>query len=256
MCLLAFAWNCHPRYRLIFAGNRDEFHARPAAAADWWQDATHVFGGRDLEAGGSWLGLARDGRFAVVTNFREPDRRPADKRTRGELVGQFLSGNDTPANYADQLLASADRYAGYNLIFGDHRSLHYVSNRNTSRESTLLEPGIHALSNHLLDTPWPKVQKLAARFREEVARDDPRAEKLLEFLEDREPAEDHTLPDTGLSPEWERALSAAHIVGDVYGTRASTVVMIEHSGQCVFRERRFAANGEVTGETGEHFGTS
>src|SRR5690606_37670593 len=119
MCLLALAWQTHPRYRLIFAGNRDEFHARPSAAAAWWQDAPDVFGGRDLEAGGTWLGMRRDGRFAVVTNFREPDPRPAGLRSRGELTARFLSGNDAPEDYLRQLRETRSDYAGYNLIFGD-----------------------------------------------------------------------------------------------------------------------------------------
>jgi len=259
MCLLAFSWQNHSRYRFVFAGNRDEFHARPSAAANWWPDAPDVFGGRDLEAGGTWLGLRRDGRFAVVTNFREPDVRPAGKRSRGELVGAFLSGTSPASAWLADIETRADDYAGFNLLFGDvvrpGEPLLYFSNRDgiggVARRQA--EPGIHALSNHLLDTPWPKVQRLRESFVHELDRDEPRAEKLLEFLDDSEPARDDDLPSTGLSPEWERRLSAAKIVSNDYGTRASTVVFVKNDGTCFFHERRFSSNGKIAGESRERF---
>lgn len=257
MCLLAFSWKSHSRYRFIFAGNRDEFHARPAAPADWWNDAPTVFGGRDLEAGGSWLGMNRDGRFAVVTNFREPDLRPAGKRSRGELVNAFLAGVGDAAEYLQFMEDHADRYAGFNLLFGNvlhDAALFYVSNRDgLARDERIVTSGIHALSNHLLDTPWPKVQRLRQRFTTELERDQPRVQALLEFLDDTEPASDAELPSTGISPEWERRLSPAKIVGNVYGTRASTVIAVDHDGSCEFIERRFSSDGSIAGESREHF---
>lgn len=252
MCLLALAWQCHPRYPLIFAGNRDEFHARPAAAASWWPEAPDVFGGRDLEAGGTWLGLRRDGRFAVVTNFREPDRRPAGKRTRGALTTRFLAGSMTAITYLEQLQASADDYAGFNLIFGDvGEQLFYFSNR--ADDALPLPPGVHALSNHLLNTPWPKVRRLQERFDAEIRADAPRVDTLLAFLDDREPATDDELPATGLTRDWERRLSAAKVVGAEYGTRASTVILVDRRGRCVFHERRFTVSGTIDGDTRANF---
>lgn len=257
MCLLAFSWKCHPRYRFVFAGNRDEFHARPAAAASWWEDAPAVFGGRDLEAGGGWLGMNRDGRFAVVTNFREPDLRPAGKRSRGELVYAFLAGSSDAGEYLHVMEEHADKYAGFNLLFGDvlrGDTLFYFSNRDgLAQDERTVTPGVHALSNHLLDTPWPKVQRLRQRFTNELDRKQPRMQALLEFLDDSEPASDAELPATGISPEWERRLSSAKIVADEYGTRASTVIAVNYDGTCEFIERRFMPDGTIAGETREHF---
>ncbi|MBW3566841.1 MAG: NRDE family protein [Proteobacteria bacterium] len=257
MCLLAFSWNNHPRYRFVFAGNRDEFHARPAAAADWWPESPDVIGGRDLEAGGSWLGVHRDGRFAVVTNFREPDIRPAGKRSRGELVSRFLEETHSPARYLVELESSADEYAGFNLLFGNvahaGNPLLYFSNRGTDGFESSVPAGIHALSNHLLDTPWPKVRRLHARFERELQHEEPRVDELLGFLEDIEPARDDELPSTGLPPDWERRLSAAKIIGNDYGTRASTIVLASNEGECTFIERRYSSNGKIAGETVERF---
>lgn len=257
MCLLAFSWNKHPRYRFVFAGNRDEFHARPAAAANWWPASPGIIGGRDLEAGGTWLALHRDGRFAVVTNFREPDIRPAGKRSRGELVSRFLEKTYSPARYLAELKARADEYAGFNLVFGNvahaGESLLYFSNRGVVDFESNVPAGIHALSNHLLGTPWPKVRRLHTRFEGELQRNEPRVEELLGFLEDTEPARDDELPSTGLSPDWERRLSAARIIGNDYGTRASTIVLASNEGECTFIERRYSPNGQIAGEIMERF---
>lgn len=260
MCLLALAWKAHPQYPLIFAGNRDEFHARPALAAHWWQDAPDVFGGRDLEANGTWLGIRRDGRFAVVTNFREPDRRPAGLRSRGELPTRFLSGDIHPEEYLRYLHDNHDAYMGFNLLFGDpvrrqndnQGTMFYFSNRDGA--GVELPAGVHALSNHLLNTPWPKVQRLRESFEQELQRAQPRADALLEMLADPQPAPHHLLPDTGIAPEWEQRLSSAKVVSPAYGTRASTVILVDQHGSIFFRERRFAPSGDTNGETLRRFG--
>lgn len=256
MCLLAIAWKAHPRYPLIFAGNRDEFHARPARAAHWWVDAPRVYGGRDLEAGGAWLGVRDDGRFAVVTNFREPDRRPENLRSRGELPLEFLADTGSATDYLDRLARDRDRYAGFNLLFGDvlADAMFYFSNRADRHEP--LAPGVHALSNHLLDTPWPKVRRLRERFDAEVHREAPAAENLLAMLGDTTPAAEDELPDSGAIRDWERLLSPARIVNSVYGTRASSVVIIGVSGRILFHERSFAPDGSVSGEVIQRFGGS
>lgn len=254
MCLLAIAWKTHPRYPLIFAGNRDEFHARPAEAAHWWQDAPNVLGGRDLEAGGTWLGVSREARFAVVTNFREPDRRAENLRSRGELPVRFLAEPLTSEDYIQFLHDNAHRYAGFNLLFGDRHTMFYCSNRDGG--AIALPEGVHALSNHLLNTPWPKVRRLQSRFSEEVRREQPRIDALLEMLADPAPAEAYELPETGLSREWEQRLSATKIIDPVYGTRASTIVLVDVNGEVVFHERRFQPDGETEQDTWKRFDVS
>lgn len=249
MCLLVLAWRRHPDFRLVLAGNRDEFHERPAAAADWWTDAPGVLAGRDLEAGGTWLGVARDGRWAVVTNYREPLAEQQDAAlpgapTRGALVAGYLRGSATPSDHARNI--PADAYRGFNLLLGDSRTLVYVSNRGHGPQP--LAPGIYGLSNHLLDTPWPKLARTVARFRALLAgAPDPQA--LLAMLADATPAADEELPDTGVGMQWERLLSAPFIVSPDYGTRCSTVVRLREDGEMDFIERRFDAGGAPSGES-------
>lgn len=264
MCLLVFAWDAHPRYRLVFAGNRDEFHRRPAAAADWWHDAPGVVGGRDLQAGGTWLALGRDGRFAVVTNFREMAPAVAGAPSRGGLVGDWLRGEGAAA-HAARLRESAHRYAGYNLIYGDLAgpapALHYFSNREAS--ASPLETGIHGLSNHVLDTPWPKVRRSTGRLAELLRQPAIEPQDMLALLADRRRADDADLPDTGLAAPLERMLSAPFIVSEEYGTRCSTALLVDRDGNATLLERRFRGDGTVAGEsrfelflgeTGDHIG--
>lgn len=248
MCLLLFAWRPDAPRTLVLAGNRDEFHGRPAAPADWWDG--NILGGRDLRAGGSWLAAHRDGRFAVVTNYREPLVEGRGPRSRGELVTAFLEGDATPARFARELAARASHYAGFNLVLGSPDELIYFSNRGRGPE--LLEPGIYGLSNHLLDTPWPKLARTRSRFHALLEADAPEAE-FMAMLADREPAPEETLPDTGIGPEWERLLSAPFIVSPHYGTRCSTLLRLGADGEFGFVERRFNAAGESTGESAFRF---
>ncbi|HET9679253.1 MAG TPA: NRDE family protein [Gammaproteobacteria bacterium] len=253
MCLLAFAWKTHPDYRLIFAGNRDEFHARPTAAADWWEDAPHVLGGRDLAAGGTWLGLTDQGRFAVVTNYREPGAAPpAEALSRGTLATDFLIGTSTPHTYLNTLRAGGGaRFAGFNLLFGelagDKPALFYYSNRSGATDLTgELSAGIYGLSNHLLDTPWPKVQHLKAAMQLNSAEPSD-TETLLGALGDRTLPDDAELPNTGVSPAHEKLLSPACIVSPDYGTRASSIVTVANTGQTQFIELTRNRDGEPAG---------
>jgi uncharacterized protein with NRDE domain len=246
MCLLVLSWDTHPRYRLVFAGNRDEFHERPAEALGWWADAPQILAGRDLQAGGTWLGLSRAGRFGVVTNYRDLQRPLEGAPSRGALVTRWLTSSLRLHEFVEQLRGEATRYAGFNLLLSDGESLAYASNR-LSEFSRILPPGIYGLSNHLLDTTWPKLERTLKRFRLLVAENEPLIDDLLEMLADRRPTPGHLLPDTGLSHDWELRLSSPFIVDERYGTRCSTVVLATRDGQVRVRERRFDASGRSTG---------
>jgi uncharacterized protein with NRDE domain len=249
MCLLVLAWNTHPRFRLVIAANRDEFHERPSAPLAWWNDNARVLAGRDLRVGGTWMGAARSGRFGVVTNYRDLEPAPApDAPSRGELVTRFLLGSDSPREYLDELRGRASRYAGFSLLVGRARALHYFSNRD-GLEARALAPGIYGLSNHLLDSPWPKLQRTRRRLAELVDRDLLEPDPLFAMLADREPANEDEIPDTGLPPDWERALSAPFVVHGRYGTRCSTLLLVEQGGRTSMHERRFDASGTLTGAT-------
>jgi uncharacterized protein with NRDE domain len=234
MCILVLAWRDRPGDRLVLLGNRDEFHIRRSAPAGWWDDAPDVLGGRDLEAGGSWLGVTRRGRFAVVTNVREMRLAPPPLPiSRGALVQEFLRGDASPEAFAREATRRGARFAGFNLICGDPGSAWYASNR---AEPRALAPGVHALSNATLDRPWPKAERLRERFH--TARD-AGDEALLALLADRTPAADADLPDTGLSLERERLLSAAFVASPDYGTRASYLLAIGDDGGARLLERGF-----------------
>jgi uncharacterized protein with NRDE domain len=253
MCLLVLAWKSHPRYRLVVAANRDEFHERPAAPLGWWQDDERILAGRDLRSGGTWMGASRAGRFAIVTNFREIETpAPGGAPSRGQLVAGFLSSTESPGDYVARLQAASAAYAGYNLLVGDPRSVHYTTNRadGAARE---VAPGLHGLSNHLLDSPWPKLLRTKARIAGYLAQDVLAPEPLFEVLGDREPAADDEIPDTGLPPDWERALSAPFVVHERYGTRSSTVLLVREDGHTTLWERRFDAAGRQTGATRRQF---
>lgn len=250
MCLILIAHRAHPRYPLVVAANRDEWFRRPTAAASFWPEATEVFAGRDLEQGGTWLGLARSARFAALTNYREPGAHRDQAPSRGALVSDFLRGTEPTPQYFSRLAPSASRYNGFNLVAWDGATLAVMSNRNGGPRT--LGAGIFGLSNHLLDTPWPKVREgrvaLAALLAREVS-----VEALLELLDDTRLAEDHELPDTGIGLEWERRLSPVRIVAGDYGTRCSTVVLVDREGRVDVAERTFAADGTPAGLVRERF---
>ena len=249
MCLLVLAWKSHPRYRLIVAANRDEFHERPAAPLAWWQDEPRILAGRDLRGLGTWMGVARSGRFGIVTNFRDLEAPPApDAPSRGDLVTRFLTGATSPKEYLDDLRGRAPRYSGFNLLLGGPRALYYFSNRNGST-ARQLPSGIYGLSNHWLDSPWPKLLRTRTRLAELVQRESVETGALFALLADREPADAEEIPDSGLPPEWERALSAPFVVHERYGTRCSTLLLVERNGRTTMLERRFDSAGAMTGSS-------
>lgn len=249
MCLLVLAWKTHPRYRLVIAANRDEFHDRPSAPLGWWLDEPDILAGRDLRGGGTWMGVSRSGRFGVVTNYRDLEPPPsADAPSRGELVTRFLLDDGSPESCLDDLRARAARYAGFSLLVGDSRELYYFTNRN-GQAAIALAPGTYGLSNHLLDSPWPKLLRTRQALANLVAQDDLGPDSLFALLADREPALDEEIPDSGLPPDWERALSAPFVAHGTYGTRSSTLLLVEHDGRSTMHERRFDAAGKLTGAT-------
>jgi len=244
MCLVLFAQRAHPDYPLVLAANRDEFHRRPTRAMHWWS-SPRVLAGRDEEAGGTWFALSPDGRLAAVTNFREPEPRPAGALSRGALPLRALT--EAPDAFAVHLAEEGGRYAGFNLLWGRPGELCYVSNRGAAPQP--VAPGLHGLSNHLLDTPWPKVRRGIDALARQL--DDPRPDALAALLADRTPAPSGELPETGVSAEWERLLSPMFIVSPEYGTRATTILVVAADGTAEVLERRFGAAGEPLGETRE-----
>ena len=280
MCLLVLAWNAHPRYRLVLAANRDEYHERAAEPLGKWSSSPEILAGRDVRAGGTWLGLDRARRFGVVTNFRELQRPRRSAPSRGRLIPDFLAEPQTPERYLARLETDAPGYSGFNLLVGDLEQLWYASNR-MDRFAQALPAGVHGLSNEFLDSPWPKLQRVRRAFEGWLASETavgpvakPRPEavpdvfssaciaqspasgigsepatvdntvaSLFAILADRTPAPEGS-PGTGLPADWERTLSSPFVTHPTYGTRCSTVLLIEPSGATVMAERRFAANGE------------
>ena len=248
MCLILVGWQSHPTYPLVVAANRDEFHTRPSTAAAFWQDAPHVFAGRDLQAGGTWLGMTRGGRFAALTNFREGRAALPGAPSRGSLVANFLRGQQSISAYLEDVQPRCEAYGGFNLLLGDGERLACFSNRQAGVQ--WLAPGIYGLSNHLLDTLWPKLAAAKTAFAQALDKL-PLLAPCFELLADREIVADAHLPETGVPLAWERVLSAIFVAAPEfgYGTRASTVLSARHDGQLEFVERSFAADGRSTGQS-------
>nr|WP_314479867.1 NRDE family protein [uncultured Pseudomonas sp.] len=243
MCLIVFAWRPGHALPLIVAANRDEFYARPTQPLAAWHDAPQVHAGRDLEAGGTWLGVGPQGRFAALTNIRDP-RQALGARSRGELVAAFLKGEQGVEAYLDQVASRAEQYSGFNLLIGDDHALGYVNAREAAPR--LLEAGVYGLSNAALDTPWPKLVK--ARSSLEGLLDSPDPERLLALLADTSPVADAQLPETGVGMATEKLLSSVFITSQNYGTRASTVLIVDDRGRRQFIERSFGPFGTPLGE--------
>ncbi len=250
MCLALLACDTHPRYRLILAANRDEFYKRPTEVVEFWQDCPDVLAGRDLDKGGTWLGVTLKGRFALVTNYREGGANETAARSRGILAGDFLRGSAAPKAYLTAVSRDDGKYSGYNLIAGDRESIYYHSNRGGGIRQ--LKAGVYGLSNHLLDTPWPKVKRGKETLFGLLEQDGQLLiDGLFDILADHSRPEDSRLPDTGIGLEWERLLSAAFIASSGYGTRSSTVVLVSHDGAVTFVEQSFGPAG-IPGERVSH----
>ncbi len=244
MCLILFALNQHPEYPLVIAANRDERYERPTQPLAPWPDAPQVLAGRDLEAGGSWFGITRSGRFAAVTNVREWPPQTGWPRSRGSLVRDFLLGSMSAAEYAADCVRHDGQFAGFNLLLGDSDGLWYCSNRG-SDPLRQLQPGLYGLSNGALGDAWPKTGSGSAALRTELLRG-PTPAGLLALLGDHTVATDAELPDTGVGIEMERMLSPRFIASPDYGTRASTALLIDRRGRAVLWEQNFSAGGIPT----------
>ena len=251
MCLIVLAWRTHPDYPLVVAANRDEFLARASAPAEFWPDAPEILAGRDLEAGGTWLGVSREQRFAALTNYREGGKQSVGARSRGALVADFLSGKTSPVAYLTQVAATAADYNGFNLFVADGADLGYYSNRGDG-QVRWLQPGFYGLSNHLIDTPWPKLASAKASFAAALS-GLPAAAPFFDLLADQEIVADAHLPETGVPVDWERILSAVFVRSASYGTRASTLLLRRRDGRSTLIERSFDANAQVIGEVCEGF---
>lgn len=247
MCIAYLALNSHPDWPVLIAANRDEFHRRPSRPAGPWGTHPDIIAGIDLEAGGTWLGITRQGRFALLTNYREIGHHNTQAPSRGDLVSNYLKGVIAPAAYADQINKNADDYNGFNLIVGDLTTANYVSNRCPQRQPQTLDSGRYVVSNHLLDTPWPKAERLRHAFgqleMESLTRS---VTRVFTTLKDTTPADDRYLPDTGISLEFERLLSSPFIISDDYGTRCSTVIAMHKSGRALLSEISYDSKGLAT----------
>ncbi len=244
MCLILLAWQQDAALPLVVAANRDEFHRRPTRALHWWSDHPDVLAGRDLEAGGTWLGVSRDGRFAALTNFRDADRNRG-RRSRGELVSGFLIESRSPLAYAADI--DGDSYAGFSLLLGDRRQMVYVNNRGR-REPELLPPGIYGLANAELDAAWHKTRYGKSALDELLATGRVSPGALGELLTNRERARAAEVETGDLSFDLAHALTAPFIVSPDYGTRSSTIVLLDDGGRMTVTERTYAPDGRQEGE--------
>ncbi|MFO7985449.1 MAG: NRDE family protein [Desulfatiglandaceae bacterium] len=252
MCLLLLAHQAHPDYPLIIAANRDEFYERPTAPLAFWDDIPEVLAGKDLRSGGTWLGITQEGRIAAVTNFRDPTSQRPNAPSRGQLVKDFLAGMESPAAYLAGLVPNARAYNGFNLVLGTVQEMWWYSNRGEGMQR--ITPGIHGLSNHLLDTPWPKV-KQGKRTLTKILSQGPTSleQALFEMLADPSTAPDHLLPDTGVGLKKERMLSPIFITSPDYGTRSSTLLFIDYQGRVTVTERTYDAGAATTPEVRYEF---
>ncbi|RFU71218.1 NRDE family protein [Peribacillus saganii] len=237
MCLILFAFHSHPKYKLIVASNRDEFYFRPTAQAQYWTDFPYILAGRDLDKMGTWMGITTSGRFAALTNYRDPNENTEGKLSRGAVVADFLKGQKAPNEYVKYAAEKSGLYAGYNLLVGDKNQLFYYSNRGGNPQR--LEPGIYGLSNHLLNTDWPKVNRGKEGLSKVLSDNDEfLVEQLMTLLQHADPAPDEHLPSTGVSLEWERILSPLFIKTEGYGTRSSAV-MLMNDNDIYYKERTY-----------------
>ncbi len=250
MCLLFFSYMNHPEYWMVFAGNRDEFYDRPTKSLSLWNNGTDILAGRDLKANGTWLGITKTGKLAAITNYRDPaNNLLSDKNipSRGNLVSEFLSGKKSAKKYLEYIKTMGYRYNGFNLVVGDRGGVYYFSNKKKGVQA--IKPGLYGLSNHLLNTPWPKVKKGMDRFKDlHEHKNEIKAEDLFAILQDKTRPPDAELPDTGVGLDMERLLSSIFIHSNNYGTRSSSVILFRTNGQVTFIERSHNHNGERIAE--------
>lgn len=247
MCLLIFAHQVSPQFPLVLAANRDEFHARPTRPSQFWNEHPGLLAGKDLEQGGTWMGITREGRFAAVTNYRDPDQTRQAPRSRGELPLQFLTGRQSPEEYLEALASRAGQYAGFNLLVGDAGALWYFANNGRSHPRELA-PGLYGLSNANLDTPWPKVELGKARLQALLDDGQLEAEHIASLVADTHTARPEALARLGMETDMEEMLSAQFIITPGYGTRSTTALRMDADGQIHWAEESFDEHGRATGK--------
>lgn len=252
MCLIVFSYKQHPEYNLIFAANRDENYERPTRKAQFWNGHPEILAGKDLQAGGTWMGVTKEGAFSAITNYRDPAIQKSNPPSRGHLVLDFLKNDSDPVGYLRDVDRKADQYMGFNLLAGDVEQLGYYSNQATNIK--LLDSGLYGLSNHLLDTPWPKINWAKEGLQEIMQDDEISEEAIFDLLADDREAPEDDLPNTGIPKDIEKKVSPIFIKSDGYGTRCSTVLLINTDGRVTFTERRFkAGTTEVVDENRYQF---
>ena len=240
MCLVVFAHNSHPNYKFIFAANRDEFYDRPTEQADFWEDQPDLLAGKDLNGGGTWMGITKSGRFAAITNYRDLSNIKEGAPTRGLLVKDYLLGNLSPREYYNEVKNNLSNYNGFNLILGDINNLYYFSTHEDGFRQ--INTGVHGLSNAVLDTPWPKVEKSKNQLSNLMEHQKLHSWELLNLLNDTRQAKEKDLPDTGVGLEWEKVLSSVFIQSSNYGTRCSTAILVDNNNNVQFAEKTFFDN--------------
>jgi len=249
MCLIVFAFKNHPRFDLIFAANRDEFYGRPTRAAQFWDDHPTMLAGKDLSGGGTWMGINRRGQFAALTNFRDPSISKENAPSRGEIVINYLKQKKNPTAFLKQLHSRSAKYMGFNILAGTPAGvMHYSNQENTINT---VEAGVHGLSNHLLDTPWPKVKRAKSGLKTLLSQASFEEEALFDILRHDRPAPNNELPDTGIPDDLEKQISPVFIKGEEYGTRSSTILLIDKSGTVTFEERIFTNGTQAIDETNQ-----
>ena len=243
MCLISFAYRKHPQYQLILVSNRDEFYQRPTAPAHWWNDEPSILAGRDLKGNGTWMGFRKNGRFAALTNYRDGFNEQKDAPSRGHLVLSFLLSQNNSLEYLQQLNLTADTYNGYNLLTFDGENLGYYSNQ--LKQTQLLDSGIYGLSNSTLNMQWPKVAKATAGLEALLQQDNFNINDAFQIMQDKTTAPDKALPNTNIPLKWERLLSAMFIESPDYGTRCSTVFLLDYDGNYHFQEKSYVPAHEI-----------
>jgi uncharacterized protein with NRDE domain len=242
MCLIAFSYKTHPIYKLILIANRDEFYSRPTRKAQFWTDEgePNIVAGKDLKANGTWMGIHRFGRWGALTNYRDLNNIKENAPSRGSLVLDYLKQEEQPLKHLNELKHDANQYNGFNLLIGNKDKLLHYSNE--SDVITEIEPGIHGVSNALLNTSWPKLDKAKIKLERVISQEDIDKEELFEILKNSEKAPDHKLPSTGMSKELEKAVSSIFIRTENYGTLCSSILLVDYEGNADFTERRYNPN--------------
>lgn len=241
VCLILFAYHTHPKYKLIVAANRDEFYERPTAPVHYWEDYPDILAGRDLEKMGTWMGVTTAGRFAALTNYRNPNETTEGKRSRGELVADYLKSSENAGDYMRKVEVNRDIYPGYNLLAGDVHELYHYS--NVENKLQRLQPGLYGVSNHFLNTDWPKVKRGKEGLSKIITEQgEPMVDELFNLLQNADPFSDEVLPKTGVSLEWERILSPLFIKSNGYGTRSSTVLLMTEQ-EILYKELVYREEG-------------